>query len=637
MLISTILTLVALGIAAGAIATKTTKPTESMTLDRLPILPRGVTVHEFSSRNKKGFNGDAEWHLYKDEKGDAVVFDATGPGCIRSFWETDIGPDQVWRFYFDGEKEPRYEIPVQDIFRGKHPLFSKELCTFDAVGTYAGDQIAGNCFVPIPFEKGLKIAIHGPFSFYHFIYERYPFGTPVKTFTGKEDREYLLKAFKEKGEELEPHADEEVLRTPSTVLEPNGRIDLMKVEKAGTICRVVVEGDGTDEFLNNVELEMQWDESPFRNVIAPVGMFFGSAIRAEEVRSLPTKIEKLPGGRVRMTNTFRMPFWRKGHVMLVNRQDKPSGPVTAEIHLSPQRYKEGETGYFNALYRDGRTDMGRDWLFCEGVGTGWFAGVVQTMFGSHYCEGDERFTSDGAGGPQVNGTGSEDYYLACYWPNKNFNYPFAGCVGDITQIPGPACYYRFHVEAPIPFYSSLDARIQHGGNSDIVSHYRSLGFYYIRKRPALTRTDSLDVGNEASEKAHGYHATRSKTTGNLDASYEGNAAWTTVRDSGRIHDEGEISFRVAVVANNDGVRLRRRLDQHTARQSAEVFVDGEPAGTWYHADGNPYLRWVDSDYDLPASLTKGKKSLEIKLVVRKEKGFGPFTDFSYEAFCFESR
>ena len=38
--------------------------------------------------------------------------------------------------------------------------------------------------------------------------------------------------------------------------------------------------------------------------------------------------------------------------------------------------------------------------------------------------------------PQIHGTGTEDYYLACLWPNPNYNKPFAGCVGDITKIPG---------------------------------------------------------------------------------------------------------------------------------------------------------------------------------------------------------
>jgi hypothetical protein len=612
------------------------QPTAPMTLDRLPLLPHDVTVHQFSSHNKKGLNGDADWFLYKDERGDAVIFDAVGPGCLKSFWQTDIREGEVLKLYFDGESEARYTVPVLDLYGGKHPAFPKPLVSLEVVGRYGDNPKAGNCFVPIPFAKSLRISIQGHVGFYHFLYERYPHGTPVSTFTGKEDRSYLLKAFEGTHEGDAPAEDVTVIKVSSESLPPDGRLDLLKVEKAGTIARILIEADGTDEFLNQVEIAMQWDGSLRPDVLTPTGMFFGAAVRAEDVRSLPTRVEKLPEGRVRLTAYFRMPFWHRGSITLINRTGEATGPISAEVHLAPERSKEGEAGYFCALYRDGRTEMGRDWLFCDAVGTGWFVGVVQTMLGEHYCEGDEHFTVDGTGMPQISGTGSEDYYLACFWPNRNFNLPFAGCVGDIHLQPGPACYYRFHLDAPIPFYRSLDARIQHGGMSNIVSHYRSLGFYYVRKPPAMHLTDFVDVGNKESERMHGYKAPGSKLTGDLVASYEGNEAWTSVRDGGRRHDGGEITLRVAIEPENAGVRLRRRLDQNGSRQSAEVYVDGKPAGTWYHADQNPYLRWFDSELDLPAELTRGKRSLEIRLVVRKEEGYGPFTDFRYEVFCTEA-
>jgi hypothetical protein len=620
--------------APGAVRT-TLKPGEPITLDDLPVLPRNVSVYEFSSHNKKGVNGDADWFLYKDERGDAVIFDAMGPGCVRSFWNTCIGPDQILKFYFDGEKEPRYTVSKTDLYQGKHPLFPAPLTSYETLGHYEGEQYAGNCFVPIPFSKSLKITCQGPVVFYHFFYERYPAGTQIATFTGRENRDYLVKAFQQQGEELQPVENAEVIRASSAGIEPNDVLEVLNTQGSGVVTRVVVEGEATEDFLNNVEIHMQWDESVRLDVLAPLGMFCACAVRPENVRALPVKVEKLDGGRIRLTNYFRMPFWSKAFIRIVNRQDKSSGPISVEVHVAPQRYKENCAGYFNALYHDGRTEMARDWLFADAVGTGRFVGVVQTMQGSHYCEGDEHFILDGAGMPQVNGTGSEDYYLGCFWPNLNFNFPFAGSVGDITKQPGPACYYRFHIEAPIPFYQSLDARIQHGGNSDIVSHYRSLGFYYVRKRPAMHLTDFVDVANEASERAHRYKAPKSKLTGEVDASYEGNAAWTLLRDAGRIHESGKIRFTVAIAPENDGVRLRRRLDQNIGRQCADVYVDGDLVGTWYHADENPHLRWYDSEFELPASVTDGKTKLDICLVPRREEGYGAFTDYRYEVLTYE--
>lgn len=642
MVIRIVRTLLFVAVAGGLFANRTSGeseikarlPSAPATLDQLPLLPRCISVHQFSSRNKKGLNGDADWFLYKDENGDPVIFDAAGPGCVRSMWGTAFAPEQIFKFYFDGEAAPRYTIPVLNFYRGKHPLFPPPLVSYEKVGYWGDNPYAGNSFVPIPFAKSLKISIQGPVAFYHVLYERYPFGTPLATFTGNEDRAYLRQAFARQGEELQPVAGTKTIRTAIDILKPKERRPILDIKEAGTITRIAIEGGDSETFLNQIEIEMQWDDSLRPDVKAPLGMFFGAAVRAENVRSLPTKVEKLAENRLRLASHYRMPFWRQGRVTLVNRSGQSTGPVAATIELAPQRYAENEAGYFCALYRDGRTEMGRDWLFFDATGTGWFIGAVQTMFGEHYCEGNERFAMDGVGTPQILGTGSEDYYLACFWSNRHFNLPFAGCVGDIQVQPGPACYYRFHLEAPIPFYSLLDARIQHGGRSDIVSQYRSLGFCYLRKQPAVRQTDFLDVGNATSEKTHGYRATRSASAMEIAAACEGGADETIVRDWGRSHSGGEIKFTIAVDPENNGVRLRRRLDQNSPRQAAEVYVDGRFAGIWYHADHNPYLRWFDSDYDLLAELTRGKAKLKIRLAVRKDGGYGDFTDFQYHVFSF---
>ncbi len=266
------------------------------------------------------------------------------------------------------------------------------------------------------------------------------------------------------------------------------------------------------------------------------------------------------------------------------------------------------------------------------------------MQNEHYCEGDEHFYIDGAVSPQINGTGSEDYYLGCFWPNLDYSSPFACCVGD-AQIRGgghlfgtyrvPSCYARFHLEAPIPFFSSIDARIQHGGLSHIRSNYRSLAYCYLRKRPALRQTDFIDVGSHVSETAHSYSATHSEPTGLLAASPEGAYFETMLDERGRRHAEGEITFTVAIDPENEGVRLRRRLDQASPRQAADVYVDGEYAGRWYHGYHNEHLRWFDADFDIPSKHTRGKDSLAVRLVIDATDRRGAFTDFNYRVYCFE--
>jgi hypothetical protein len=69
-------------------------------LDRLLLIPGQLQVLQSSSHNKQGRNGDADRPLYKDAKGDDVIFDATGPGCVRSIWGTWFARDAVLNFYF---------------------------------------------------------------------------------------------------------------------------------------------------------------------------------------------------------------------------------------------------------------------------------------------------------------------------------------------------------------------------------------------------------------------------------------------------------------------------------------------------------------------------------------------------------
>ena len=110
-----------------------------------------------------------------------------------------------------------------------------------------------------------------------------------------------------------------MIRTAPAELKVGEGREILNVQQPGTVSQIVIEGDASAEFLRQVEIEMLWDESPRANVVAPLGMFFASAVRPENVRSLPTKVELLPEHRIRLTSYFRMPFWRRGYIALANR------------------------------------------------------------------------------------------------------------------------------------------------------------------------------------------------------------------------------------------------------------------------------------------------------------------------------
>lgn len=485
----------------------------------------------------------------------------------------------------------------------------------------------------------MKIAVRGDRCFHHILYEQYPYGTPISTFTGQEDCQLLVDAFISAGQgPALPQLEQYV--TSQAHIAPGEEIVCLDQAVGGTIRRIVIEADGSDEFIKGVMLQIRWDDARLIQVNCPVGHFFATPLQAEDVCSLPVRSQKLENGRILLTSWFPMPYWKSAHVKLVNRSGQNLGPVRVELGIDKTLYPQERSGYFCTHYREGKTDYGRDWLFYSGPGTGWFVGVVQTMLGEHYCEGDEHFSLDHACSPQINGTGSEDYYLVCFWPNRHITRPFYGCVSDAFVEGGgwfqgayryPGRYYRFHLEAPIPFYLHADLRIQHGRESNIHSQYSSLAYLYQSPRPAHHKTDFLKVGNAQSEEMHQYNEDRPSTLIELEERCEGDELHFYQRDRGRLHTGGEISFTLAIDPKNEGVRIRRRLDQAVGRQRADVYIDGEFAGTWYHADQNPYLRWFDSDFDVHPRHTRGKPMIQVRLDL-SSAATGQFTDFSYEAY-----
>lgn len=370
---------------------------------------------------------------------------------------------------------------------------------------------------------------------------------------------------------------------------------------------------------------------------------------------MPVKIEEPKNGRFQAHILFPMPFWKSFSLELA--QDETSGlmeeaiaaqGIDVEVSLSEEAYPPTESGYFTTCYRRGETAYGEDWLLGRVFGRGVYLGTVQSMQYQHYCEGDERTYVDGSAAPAFNGTGSEDYYLACYWPNVDFDLPFAGCVGNIKlehENPSasnwnavdanvyrrPCCYYRFHLDAPIVFQSQLEARIEHGANSNIHSQYRSLSFFYVNADSGLLPTDLIDVGNELSEKGHQYEAANSTKVA-LTAQYEGTYDLANIFDTGRYHTGGSIKFQAAIQPSNHGVRLRRRLDQNEGRQMAEVYVDNQIVGRWYYPDENSHKRWCDSDFTIPPEYTHDKNQISVELKIVPADTAKNFTDFTYWIF-----
>lgn len=261
-------------------------------------------------------------------------------------------------------------------------------------------------------------------------------------------------------------------------------------------------------------------------------------------------------------------------------------------------------------------------------------GIVQSCIGGQYCEGNEHFYIDGAVTPQINGTGTEDLYLACYWPNTKFDSPIAGCVKDVfiengSTLPGalksPYGYYRYFLDMPIGFENGVVLDIQHGAVCQTYSRYTSTVFSYRISEPSLFETDIIDVSSESSCRLHGYSSDGEAYT--HTAKIESDMRFRTLTRTGRKMHAGTVKFNICLRRDNKGAVIRRLYDKLQSNRGAEVYIDNCFAGIWNTCGENPYFGFADDDFHIPEHLTRGKDTVSVEI---RSGGF--YSDFEYRIF-----
>ena len=173
--------------------------------------------------------------------------------------------------------------------------------------------------------------------------------------------------------------------------------------------------------------------------------------------------------------------------------------------------------------------------------------------------------------------------------------------------------YRSMLTDAVPFGSSLTFSIEHGSVDEVQADYSSTAYWYGRSTYTEKLTDTLDIGNPASEQAHGYSSPDPGAATSLTSTFEGNDGTPQlvthlVRATG-----APVSFKLTLDKRNRGVLLRRTSDQGASYQQAAVTVDGQPAGTWLEPLGNSDHRWLDDAFQLGAALTGGRSVITVRL------------------------
>lgn len=591
-------------------------------LNNLPILSRNRKALQVSSYDRQYENKDWGNYLYDIDETTSVIFDDPGCGCIKSIWMAVPSKETFMDFYFGNETTPRYTSSLFGFFNGECPELSGIGNTFEERGHWElADCRCGNCFIQIPYENGLKIVVRGEEKekcYYHIMYESYPDGV-IPCEGSKEIYEKSFSAIPVSRAELKKY---------TLVKNYN---DFMTIEGSGVIKEMTLKVR-EDCDLSKVMFYICFDHARAPQVSCPMSALFAQPVRWEDISSYALTSKK-ENGYVTTSVYLPMPFFEKmylGVVKLIPDEIE----LEFGIVIEENNYNREETGYFYADHKEGPTVLFSDWNIGEFAGRGHIIGLAQSCVngvGGSYCEGNEHYYINGERSPRINGTGTEDIYLGCYWPNMKFDSPCAGCINDVyleanEQLKDclnyPIMYYRYYLDMPIAFDCGIKLDVQHGAVCQNYSDYKTTCFSYRQNTPDYEKTDYIKLSSEFSRNMHSYKADGEEYT--LKAKLESDMRAPLLAETGYKTIDGCVSFNAAIRPENRGIIIRRLYDQSLSNANAEVYADGQFAGIWNCCNINTFFPFTDSDFHISEKFTKGKSNINIEI---RSKGI--YTDFDY--------
>jgi hypothetical protein len=643
--------------------------------DRWPYQRIGARAYMRSTYDRAGGNerADASHFLYQAADDFNVTLDVQGPAMLY-FVRYNHWHGSPWHYEVDGMDHMVRETSTADPL---HPqpgsVFEpRELFPGPLAVTWADTKGADLSWVPIGFEKSFRMAYSRTFYgtgyyIYHQFIEGAKLSRPITSWDAKTppDRD-VLDLVNRAGSDIAPAAG------TAGVGEESGRVDLpargsaslWTSRRGAGIVRLLELSVPRSRALqfSQARLRVTWDGRAQPSIDAPVALFFGAGIlynrddREYLVKSFPMTV-RYTADRVYLSCYFPMPFFRSAKIELAGGEDAVSD-VQWKVRHAPFKDSPNQAGYFHATYRDHPApELGKDLVLLDTIGTegsrDWSGQFVGTSFiFSHDAvlntlEGDPRFFFDDSRTPQGQGTGTEEWGGGGdYWGGLNMTLPFAGhptgaksAKDAVSAEDRIESAYRFLLADLMPFGRNARIQLEHGGTNESTQHYETVTYWYGLPAASLVQTDELKVGDDASERAHGYASPDASASYEITSRYEwgpdtvgGREIFPAETDRGRTTKSGS-EFTLRIDPRNLGVMLRRKLDYSFPNQRAEVFVDGEAAGVWYLAGSNTCVfssprgelgetlhvvqtsnrRFRDDEFLIPQRLTKGRKTIRVKI------------------------
>jgi hypothetical protein len=301
--------------------------------------------------------------------------------------------------------------------------------------------------------------------------------------------------------------------TGGNKIKPGETRTIAEIEGPGIISHIWITIATDEDFhLKKIVLRMYWDGETTPSVEAPIGDFFGLGLGKYVLyESALLSI----GSQKALNSYFPMPFRRSARIVVTNEGQQPIGSFYYNIDYQKHRSLPDDIAYFHAQFRQATPNKGwtTEWtrngeavvdnkpnltgegnyVILEAEGRGHFVGVTQSILQNQsnwWGEGDDMMYIDGATTPQINGTGSEDYYLGawCYGgcaissfgsARPTFAYQrYGNPVNGGDSVGAEWTVYRFHTDAPVTFEKSIKVTIESGHANHRSDNFFTVAYWY---------------------------------------------------------------------------------------------------------------------------------------------------------------
>jgi len=261
---------------------------------------------------------------------------------------------------------------------------------------------------------------------------------------------------------------------------PGETVVLANIEGPAVIDRLWIAIEGADTYWRDVVVNITWDGGSAPSVEAPIGDLFAVGPGARQnLQSVPVAVQA--GGRS-FTSLWKMPFTGSARIALINEGASATRQLRWEVDYRKVSALPTGTMYFHAQYTQANPpEEGRPMTVLRASGAGQFVGLTlaaQNVEPGAWGTGSIHFSVDGgdSGGP---GSVTLLNYFGSIFGVNDVDGPYQGCTLDEgDRIKARSSVYRFHVNDPVPFSSSLEVAIDHGRENERQDRLAAVAFWY---------------------------------------------------------------------------------------------------------------------------------------------------------------